>query len=125
MARVPGTYPPARQDTGVIVELEYGEQVLRADASRPRIELGRDHSCDLQVTGDAVSQIHARVLWDRSGVQIEDVSTNGTFIEQAGAGLQALHHGCAPLRGEGTIHLGDAQDSTRGAAIRYRISSAP
>jgi len=116
-----GRYPSPRPSAGVTaVELEYDGQRLRADASSPLLEIGRDYSCDLRVAGDAVSQIHARIHWDNSGLQIADVRTTGTFIEQDGASLQALHHGRAPLRGTGTAHLGDAHDAARGAAIQFR-----
>jgi hypothetical protein len=113
--------PPARSTARTArIELEYGGQVVRVDADQPRIEIGRDPSCDLQVTGEAVSQFHARVIWKRDGVEIEDVSTNGTFIEGSGAEQEVLHHARARLRGEGLLRLGDAHDFARGAAVRFR-----
>jgi len=125
VARRPGKAPPARPAVSTaFVDLEYAGHVCRADESQPRLELGRDHSCDLRVSGEAVSKLHARVLWDRNGAQIEDVSTNGTFIVQADASTTELHHTRAPLRGEGILHLGDAQDFARGAAIRFRCGKS-
>lgn len=90
----------------VAVELACGERVVRVDASRPRVELGRDPACDVHVTSSGVSRLHAVVEWNRGRVQVSDVSTNGTTLEHAGRGSTRLHHESATLEGEGRLWLG-------------------
>lgn len=88
------------------VELAYGEQVIRVDATRPRVELGRDPACDLRVASSGVSRLHAVVEWNRGRVQLSDVSTNGTTLERAGHGIERVHHESTTLEGEGRLWLG-------------------
>jgi len=107
----------AEQTTSI--DLEYGGRSLHVDADHPRAEIGRDPSCDLQVAGEAVSKLHARVIWQREGIELEDVSTNGTTIEESSGSPRVIHHRRARLRGEGVLHLGDAHDFARGAAVRF------
>jgi class 3 adenylate cyclase len=91
---------------GAAAELAYGEQLARIDATRPRLELGRDPACDLRIASGGVSRLHAIVEWSRGRVQIADVSTNGTVLERAGRGIVRLHHESAALEGEGKLWLG-------------------
>ena len=88
------------------VELGWGERIVRVDAARPRVELGRDPACDVHVASSGVSRLHAVVEWNRGRVQISDVSTNGTTLERAGHGSTRLHHESATLEGEGRLWLG-------------------
>ena len=88
------------------VELEYGEQIVRVDAARPRVELGRDPACDVCVSSSGVSRLHAVVEWNRGRVKLSDVSTNGTTVERAGHGVTRVHHESATLEGEGRLWLG-------------------
>ncbi|MHC4940339.1 MAG: adenylate/guanylate cyclase domain-containing protein [Planctomycetota bacterium] len=120
-ATVPGQHASkARTGDPVAVELSYAGQVIRADSERPRVELGRDAACDLAVRGSAVSKLHARILWSRGGIELEDISTNGTFLEQEGEPQRRLHHERCELQGEGVLRLGDARDAEAGALIRFR-----
>lgn len=125
---VGGKAPPAPERAKKVighVELEYGDAVVRADAGRPEVEIGRDLACDLRVAGDSVSHLHARVLWDRGAVAIEDVSRNGTWIEDASGGIRRVHHGRAPLAGEGVLRLGDHADPASCATVRFRCRPTP
>lgn len=101
------------------VELEYGSKTYRVDAMHPRVEIGRDAACDLRVSGDAVSMIHARIVWNRGHVRLEDISTNGTTICTEDAPPRTLHHETAPLKGSGLLWFGDTDDETE-AHIRFR-----
>ncbi len=101
------------------VELQFGSETYRIDASRPRVEIGRDAACDLQVTGDSVSKIHARVVWDRGRVRLEDISTNGTTIHREDGPPLTLHHEGALLLGSGTLWFGDDEEQTE-AHVRFR-----
>ena len=114
---------PAPRPVGIRgVKLEYEGRAYHVGLECPRIEIGRDASCDVRVAGAAVSQLHARVVWNQGEVQIEDVSTNGTVVESNGAGRVVVHHGKASLRGEGVIRLGDAAEAG-GALVSYRCEA--
>ncbi|MHC4222818.1 MAG: adenylate/guanylate cyclase domain-containing protein [Planctomycetota bacterium] len=102
------------------VELEYDGRILRVDAERPRVELGRDPACDICVEGDSVSQLHARVTWNRGEVRLEDVSTNGTVMERPDRPPLRLHHLGAALLGSGALRLGVPEDAQDSALVRYR-----
>lgn len=113
--------PRARRAAAVTaVELEYGGQLHRVDVKRPRLDIGRDVACDLAVSGDAVSMVHARILWDRGKARIEDMSTNGTTIRRQEANAVTIRHEEVSLAGAGLLCLGDPDDEEIGARIRYR-----
>jgi len=121
VARRPAT--PAPRPAGVRgVDLEYEGRAYHVGLECPRIEIGRDASCDIRVAGAAVSQLHARIIWNQGEVQIEDLSTNGTVVESKAAGRVLVHHGKASLKGTGVIHLGDAPE-VGGALLSYRCDA--
>jgi len=106
----------------VRVLLEYGGQRYQVDASNPRLEIGRDVSCDLAVTGPSVSMVHGRVVWERGGPKYEDVSTNGTTIQPAEGAKTTARHQRVDLLGSGTLYLGD-EPGNGGASVQYRLES--
>jgi len=111
--------------TGIrAIELRYGEVLKRLDANDPRLDLGRDSACGLQVQGSAVSRLHARLSWNRGKVRIDDVSTNGTCVEPKGGKTITLHHEGAELTGEGTIRLGCIGPEGSAALVRYVCEDA-
>ncbi|MHC4449208.1 MAG: FHA domain-containing protein [Planctomycetota bacterium] len=112
--------PTEEQPTPMIVELSYEGRVFRADADRPRLEIGRDPTCDVLVSGSAVSKLHARILWSRGGIEVEDVSTNGSFLERDGATPRGLRHERVPLQGEGVLRLGDSEYPECCAVVAFR-----
>lgn len=109
----------------VAVELACGERVVRVDAARPRVELGRDPACDVHVTSSGVSRLHAVVEWNRGRVQVSDVSTNGTTLEHAGRGATRLHHESATLEGEGRLWLGGGPAPGARPVIWRCVASLP
>jgi adenylate cyclase len=121
--RVTKRRTPKKKASESVVELWYGTETYRVDARRPRVEIGRDAACDLQVMGDSVSKIHARIVWNRGRVRLEDISTNGTTIRREGGPTLTLHHEAAPLAGTGTLWFGDAADESEGH-VRFRCCEA-
>ncbi|MEW6270314.1 MAG: adenylate/guanylate cyclase domain-containing protein [Thermodesulfobacteriota bacterium] len=117
----PMTTAAAGRSAGVV--LRHGERSLRVDVARPRAELGRDPSCDLQIATAAVSRLHAIVEWNRDRVRLTDVSTNGTTIERTGAAPLRLHHESALLEGEGTLRLGGAAGPDDASRVSFRCTT--
>lgn len=124
VARRPSAPAPRRRVDITRVTLEYGGRGFQVGLDCPRIEIGRDVSCDVRVEGAAVSQVHARIVWNQGDVQIEDVSTNGTVIESDAGGRVVVHHGKASLKGAGVIRLGDSPEEG-GALLSYRCEAVP
>lgn len=102
------------------VELRYGDREFRVDASRPRLELGRSPTSDLEVTHEAVSRIHARLSWNSGRVMVEDVSTNGTLIEPQVGKVVPIHHEKMNLTGRGLLRLGTLQADVDAPVVSYR-----
>lgn len=47
----------------------------------PEITIGRDKNCDISITDDTVSSLHARLSYHHNQWWVEDLqSTNGTFL---------------------------------------------
>ena len=107
------------------VELSYGDQRVRVDASRPRATLGRDSTCNLQLVGNRVSRLHARVVWNRGKVEVEDVSTNGTCVQSACGASQVLHHDKGEIQGEGVLRCGCVGDAEDSALVEFACESGP
>jgi pSer/pThr/pTyr-binding forkhead associated (FHA) protein len=64
----------------LILEDEPGSQ---REFSSPEIIIGRDPSCDLQLTDGTSSSRHARLSFHHSQWWVEDLqSTNGTFLNE-------------------------------------------
>lgn len=106
------------------VELSYQDKVVRVDAQHPRITLGRDPACALQVHGNAVSRHHARVSWNRGQVRIEDVSSNATGLDPEGGPPRTVHHDSALLSGRGVLVLGRRGPEGEAANVTYRCIQA-
>ncbi len=103
--------------TGIL--LTYDGEETRVDASQPRITLGRDSACTIQLEGSAVSRLHARVMWNRGKVSVEDVSTNATRVETDQGVSQILHHDKAELTGTGTMRCGCLGAEEDAAIIQF------
>lgn len=98
--------------TSAAVELIYSAQTYRVDSLRPRIEIGRDATCDLQILGDSVSKVHALIVWNRGRISLEDISTNGTMIQRDNELPRTLHHEAVLLKGSGFLWFGDTNTET-------------
>jgi hypothetical protein len=66
--------------------------------------IGRSESADIQIDGDYISRIHARIVQTRAGTIIEDAgSKNGFKVNAAIATRQTLKHG--DVLGIGKLHF--------------------
>lgn len=102
------------------VEFNHGGTLYRIDAESPRLELGRNPSCDLPILHKAVSRLHARVSWNNGSVQFEDLSTNGTLVEPDTAPSVPLHHDRTRLSGEGVLRVGTLEPTDDAPVVSYR-----
>lgn len=80
-----------------------GKQIpLTADAT----VLGRNPSCDLAVSGSAVSGRHCRIEKTEQGYQVVDLdSTNGTFVNDKRVQTEGLHKGDLILLGSTPLRI--------------------
>lgn len=102
------------------VEIDHAGTVYRIDAASPRLELGRNPSCDVPVRHKAVSRLHARVSWNNGSVHVEDLSTNGTLVEPDVEASVPLHHEQTRLAGAGLLRLGTTKASDDAPVVSYR-----
>jgi hypothetical protein len=72
------------------------------------------------VDAPSVSGLHARVVWDRSKVLLEDVSTNGTWLERQGEDPFLIYHESATLSGSGRFWLGKEDPAESASVIHFR-----
>ena len=70
-----------------------------------------------------MSRLHARVMWNRGRISIEDVSTNGTAVESEG-GSRVLHREKAQLTGEGILRCGCLGAEEDAALVRFSCETA-
>ncbi len=105
------------------VVLVYGDREVRVDLSYPRLDIGRDAACGLEVEGAAVSRLHARVSWNRGRVRVDDVSSNGTAVEPEGETPVTLHREGTALHGHGWLRLGCQGPAEDAARVEYRVEA--
>lgn len=115
---------PTRREPSesAVLEISRGGQTWQVDAQTPRLDIGRHPACGVQVAGAAVSKLHARLVWDRGRVRLEDLSTNGTYVHQDGEKTIFLHHESLTLAGEGSVTLGSEAPDVLETRLTFRCS---
>lgn len=104
------------------MELRIYGQRHQLDPDHPRLILGRTHLCDIQVLEGPVSREHA-VLHLRDGhIEIEDESTNGTFIRIGDDEEIHVHRRVQRLHGGGVISLGHRVAENAKNLIHFQAS---
>jgi class 3 adenylate cyclase len=102
------------------IRVKYGDrEVVLDDRQRPSLTIGRGEDCDLVVTGNLVSRLHARVEAGKNHFLLVDQSTNGSFIEPASGESSFVRRDSMPLKGQGIIGLGQAPESDSVHTIEY------
>ncbi len=97
----------ARPDTGTARELtlECGDRRWRLE--RGSLAIGRDVVSDIVVTAPRASRQHARIEMRNGKFVLVDQSSNGTFVQPAGADRVLLKREEYVLSGKGLIGFGD------------------
>jgi hypothetical protein len=97
----------ARPSERYLVRLEAGEPV-KCPLDQDLMTIGRSESADIQVDGDFISRIHARILRIRMDTVIEDAgSKNGTRVNAELVKRQVLNHGDVVRIGSATFRFVD------------------
>jgi len=115
MRRPPEQRPEAR------LLLDVGGSDVTLEMGRS-LTLGRSVSCDLTLSGDLVSRVHA-TLHGRDGYFfLSDRSTNGSFVTTATGGEPLfLQRRESILEGSGLIGLGRAPERDESHTLSFRI----
>lgn len=98
----------AAEEAGAAGKLcvRYRGRAFLLDDRTPFITLGREHSNDLVIDDCKASRQHARIERKDGRYVLVDMSTNGTFITQAGEPEVFLRRESMPLRRRGTLCFG-------------------
>ncbi|HET8699030.1 MAG TPA: FHA domain-containing protein [Gammaproteobacteria bacterium] len=89
----PTSQAPAVPTSRVLVLLD-GEHPIKFPLYKSVMTIGRAESADIQVRGDFVSRVHARLLSSAAGVVVEDVSSkNGIRVNAEHKTRATLKHG--------------------------------
>jgi len=106
--------------------LEQGGQEIVLDETNTGLTLGRAESNGLVIKGNLISRQHARVELRKSHFVLVDQSTNGTFVDIAGADEEAfVRRDSFQLHGSGTISLGKKASVARDEKVIFRLEKRP
>ena len=96
-----------------------GQNIRLEDSAK--VDIGRHHSCALQIDDDEVSRKHAEVRFQRGRWQVRDFgSTNGTQVNSQSISQAVLQRGDLIRIGRRLILFVDSQ--YKQAATRFRTS---
>ncbi|MCW8845126.1 MAG: adenylate/guanylate cyclase domain-containing protein [Gammaproteobacteria bacterium] len=102
--------------------LEQGGQEFILDETNTGLTLGRAESNGLVIKGNLISRQHARVELRKSHFVLVDQSTNGTFVDIAGADEEAfVRRDSFQLTGSGTISLGKKASVAKDEKVLFRL----
>lgn len=107
-------------DEGALL-VSLGDDPVRVDPTRARIQLGRDPSNDLSVVDQLASRNHATIEFENLNFRLIDHSANGTFVAFDGSpGEVHVLRGETALYGSGRISLGRSLSDTEAQPITFR-----
>lgn len=113
-------------DTGVFTEITLSiagnPRVVRA-AECP-LQVGREKSCGVSLTGDMVSRVHGVISYERGKFFYADDSRNGSFVLTASGEEVFLRGERLPLIGQGAISPGAPLATQTGQVLRYSCTSS-
>lgn len=98
---------------GPTLELIHLGNRIRLGTDRASYVIGRGTDCDLIIDSALASRRHCRLEFRWGDVYLEDHSTNGTYISDAGArgASTRLHRREIPLKGRGVLSIGTPVES--------------
>jgi class 3 adenylate cyclase len=99
--------PPLKTNRLVSLQLRYGTTLIIVDAGAAACIIGRDDECRMKIDHRLVSRRHASVECVSGKFFLQDHSTNGTYVTEAGGGeATLLQREMYQLKGSGAISLG-------------------
>jgi adenylate cyclase len=90
----------------ITLQLRYGTTLVIVDASATTCLIGRDDECRLKIDHRLVSRRHASVECVSGKFFLQDHSTNGTYVTEAGSEATLVQREIFQLKGTGAISLG-------------------
>ncbi|MBW1813008.1 MAG: adenylate/guanylate cyclase domain-containing protein [Deltaproteobacteria bacterium] len=103
------------------LKLQFQDQIIEVDESRPVLTLGRQKHNDLIFKGERVSRSHARIEHRKGRFVITDKSSNGTYVIFEGKKNIHLKREETQLLGKGVILLGKKPDGDLSEVINFEI----
>ncbi len=107
------------QDLGALV-LEFEDQVVKVNAERPLVRIGRAPECDLVVPHRRVTRQHLTIQMRRAQFHLTDQSINGTWVTSDGGSELHVLRAELVLSGAGVLSLGCRQDEGPAQRILFR-----
>lgn len=92
------------------LNIVFNDKKYYFDSTLNGFTLGRANECDLSILNKYVSKQHAHIKYSDGEFVLQDISTNGTFIETDELGKVRLQGQKVYLYGEGKISLGTPID---------------
>jgi adenylate cyclase len=87
--------------------------------------IGRGSTCGLQIDEARVSRTHARVDWVGGGLQLTDLSINGSYVRFFGDDeVLSLRRGACTLHGSGEIGLGGSPNEVGVPVLRFHVMAS-
>jgi len=117
---------PGKQHDGAAKwHLSHGATSLTVPGEPNQLTVGRGSACDLVVPASLASRRHVILAVTTRGVSVQDMSTNGTYVREAGGGERYLHRETVVLAAEATLSLGEAPGDADPAVLMHLQPSAP
>jgi len=79
-----GTILVSQKHSGIQIEVKKSDGKQKYHFWQTELTIGRNHNCDISLTDDSLSAIHARIAYHHTQWWLEDLnSKNGTFLNQS------------------------------------------
>lgn len=101
-----------------------GQPVMRNNLKSQVVTIGRDSSCDIQLTEEDISRVHALISWTDRKFILTDKSTNGTFVNEKSVQNHELKHGDTISISDWRIKFDEDDSSTCETVIRSHQKSS-
>lgn len=107
------------------LQLLWRDSVYRLSRSDLPVLIGRGTTCALQIDEARVSRTHARIDWTGGGLQVADLSINGTYVRFTGDDeVLSLRRGACTLHGSGDIGLGGSPNEVGVPVLQFSVMSS-
>lgn len=113
-------------DTGVFTEinLTVGGKRRVVKMSECPLNVGRESTCGVVLSGDMVSRVHGSISYENGKFFYTDNSRNGSFVLTASGEEVFVRGERLPLIGQGAISPGAPLATQKGQVLRYSCTSS-